>query len=438
MLEFLTSPLVLQMTGLAACGLILLRGGLGALDWWQRRRQQADYELQRREVLQQRIERARWNAQRARKLSEWRWEGHRKFVVERKVVENALGDVCSLYLRPHDNRPLPEFKPGQFLTFKLAIPGQRGQVVRCYSLSNAFQADASKTGYRISVKRLEGGVCSNYFHNTLEVGDILDAEAPRGSFYLDMEHRWPVVLFAGGVGVTPMLSMLEALHAERQSRRPVWLFYGVRSPAELIQRERLEAIAHQNPAIEVWFCYSQPDTATLAMIRRAHTPGNNEPVRHFARRVKVSWVFRDVLPKAVIETAHFYTCGPPPMMEALQSDLTAQGVPLERCHTEAFGPASVSSSQRKAAAESGVGFRVVFARSGKKLHWSGNARNLLELAEQNGVALNSGCRVGACSDCKVAVRSGSVSYATPPNARIEPGTCLTCQAVPAADLILDA
>lgn len=438
MLEFLASPLVLQITGLAACGLILCRGGLGILDWWRRSKRQAVYERRRLEELQQRIERARWSAQRARKLSEWRWEGARKFVVERKVIDNEQGDVCSLYLRPHDNRPLPEFKPGQFLTFKLGIPGQRAPVVRCYSLSNAFQAMSPKAGYRISVKRIEGGVCSGYFHDRLEVGDILDAEAPRGSFFLDLEHRWPVVLFAGGVGVTPMLSMLEALHAAPQERRPAWLFYGVRTPADLIQRGRLEAIAHQNPDIEVWFCYSQPDTATLAMIRSAHAAGQASPVHHVARRVKLSWVFRDVLPEAVSEAAHFYSCGPPPMMEALQADLTARGIPAERCHAEAFGPASVSSSQRKAAAESGVGFRVVFARSDKKVHWSGGARNLLELAEQHGIELNSGCRVGACSDCKVAIRSGSVSYATTPNARIEPGTCLTCQAVPAADLVLDA
>ena len=142
------------------------------------------------------------------------WNGTRKFAVSRKVTEAA--GVCSFYLTPHDGKPLPLFRPGQFLTFRIRIAGQEQR--RCYSLSSA----PDSSSYRITIKRvpapgdqpeLPAGVVSNHFHDQVHEGDLLDVEAPRGSFTLERKDRLPLVFLAGGVGVTPFISMVSAMAA---------------------------------------------------------------------------------------------------------------------------------------------------------------------------------------------------------------------------------
>ena len=142
------------------------------------------------------------------------WNGFRKFQVTKKVCE--CEDVNSFYLAPHDGRPLPQFKPGQYITFQLNLPGQSKPVIRCYSLSDSHRPDC----YRVTIKKAlpppdcEGakcGIASSYFCDTVKVGDILDVKAPSGHFFLDMAEEKPVVLISGGVGITPMVSMLNAI-----------------------------------------------------------------------------------------------------------------------------------------------------------------------------------------------------------------------------------
>ncbi len=126
------------------------------------------------------------------------WKGFREFVVRRRTLEDAQGSICSFYLAPVDGKPLPPFKPGQFLTFKLEIATQAGKsVTRCYSLSDSSDPDH----YRVSIKRvpapddrpeLPAGVSSNYFHDRVTEGTHLQVRAPSGHFHLIQESscRW--------------------------------------------------------------------------------------------------------------------------------------------------------------------------------------------------------------------------------------------------------
>src|ERR1700722_102685 len=160
------------------------------------------------------------------------WNGLRKFSVTQKVMECA--DTFSFYLEPHDGKSLPTFKPGQYLTFQLNIPGLGKPVVRCYSLSDC----ARPKHYRVTIKRSpppEGGthppgVGSSFFCDRVKVGDILDVKAPNGHFHLDLAQERPVVLISGGVGVTPMIAMANAL-SEARSNREIWFFHGARNGA---------------------------------------------------------------------------------------------------------------------------------------------------------------------------------------------------------------
>jgi hypothetical protein len=136
---------------------------------------------------------------------------------------------------------------------------------------------------------------------------------------------------------------------------------------------------------------------------------------------------------------HFYLCGPAPMMESLVPALEDWGVPDARIHFEAFGPASI---KRRSAVASpvaeGTGAIVVdFARSGKQLNWQPGTASLLEFAEANGIAADSGCRAGSCGSCQTTIKSGAVAYRQPPDFDPEVGTCLLCVCTPKTSLTLE-
>lgn len=350
-------------------------------------------------------------------------------------AERAAGvrvpQICSFYLVPHDSKPLPPFKPGQYLTFQLRIPGIDKPTIRCYSLSDCAQPDH----YRVTIKRappprdkpgVRPGLSSNFFHDQLREGDILDIQAPRGGFHLDLDKDNPVVLIGGGIGVTPVLSMLNAIVASG-SKRETWFFYGVRNAAEHIMQEHLAGVARDNDHVHVNVCYNEPASDDVK--------GRDY---HHAEHVSVALIKR-LLPSNNYE---FYICGPPPMMNQITEELLAWGVPAAHIHYEAFGPATVKKVSHAppaaAAAPGAPTYKVTFARSGKECAWEAGAASLLEFAEAQGVRIDSGCRAGNCGTCVTAVRSGQFSYRIEPGAPAVPGTCLTCISVPRGDIVLDA
>ncbi len=359
------------------------------------------------------------------------WAGFRIFRVERKVVEDAAQSICSFYLVPEDGQPLPGFLPGQFLTFRLDVltaAGATEQIVRCYSLSDAPRPDY----YRVSIKRVPApagcdvppGRSSNHFHDRVSVGNILQVRAPGGHFHIDRSDA-PVVLIGGGIGITPMLSMLNWCLAE-QPAREIWLFYGVRNSREPVMNAPLVALAAAHSNFHLRFCFSDPLPEDQA----------GRDYQHHGR-VNVN-LLRMSLP---LKPYHFYICGPTPMMESLVTALEDWGVPDAHIHFEAFGPASIKRKQTapaEAVASSAADIVVTFAKSGKQLSWQPSAGSLLEFAEANGVSVNSGCRAGGCGTCQTSIKSGEVSYQQSPDFDPEPGNCLLCVCSPKTSVTLEA
>ena len=161
------------------------------------------------------------------------WPGLRAFRVARREFEDPAGTQCSFYLEPVDCAPLPPFRPGQFLTFSVPDAGSNRSLVRCYSLSDRPRPDS----YRITIKRCltpsshpewPTGIVSAYFHDRVQQGDNLQVRAPAGQFFLDPEPAIPAVLIGGGIGITPMLSMLHWCMADRalaRFRRTTWAIF---------------------------------------------------------------------------------------------------------------------------------------------------------------------------------------------------------------------
>lgn len=362
------------------------------------------------------------------------WSGWRAFKVTHKVIENAVGDICSFHLEPQDGQALPAFMPGQYLTFRLdmALPdGKTQAITRCYSLSDGPRAN----GYRVSIKRVPAppntthppGRASNYFHDQVPLGGLLQVRAPAGHFHLDHSDA-PVVLLAGGIGITPMLSMVNWCFAE-QPEREVWLFYGARHNQELMAQDHLEALADMHPNFHLHFCLSGADGGA-PLASKYQRPG----------RVDID-LLRRLLP---LKPYHFYLCGPTPMLESLVSDLEDWGVPDARIHFEAFGPACVKrkTAVPPSAAEaptqaSGTAVSVHFVKSGKQMSWQPASGNLLAFAEAQGMAVDSGCRAGSCGSCQTRIQQGEVSYREAPDFDPEPGTCLMCVCTPKTDVFLE-
>jgi ferredoxin-NADP reductase len=319
------------------------------------------------------------------------------------------------------------------LTFRLDVPGASGeceQIVRCYSLSDAPRPDC----YRITIKRVPPpagsdappGRSSNYFHEHIAVGSVLQVRAPSGHFYLDRGNG-PVVLIAGGIGITPMLSMLNWC-LTNQPEREVWLFYGVRNSRELAMSAHLENLAKAHANFHLWVCMSDPMPDDVA----------GSDYRH-AGRIDISLLRAQLS----LKPYHFYLCGPARMLETLVPALEEWGVPDERIHFEAFGPSSVKRRSEKIAASSAqnektsADIQVNFALSGKHLPWQPSANSLLEFAEAHGVSVNSGCRAGSCGSCQTKLRAGEVGYRQPPDYDPEPGACLPCVCTPKTSITLE-
>jgi ferredoxin-NADP reductase len=361
------------------------------------------------------------------------WTGWRSFRVAHKLVEDGAGQVCSFVLEPEDGQPLAPYLPGQYLTFSLPLSGPQGSsapLLRCYSLSDAFDPQR----WRVSIKRVPAppgtahapGRSSNHFHDHVAVGSLLQVRAPAGHFHLD-QGMAPVVLVAGGIGITPMLSMLNGCLAE-QPGRELWLFYGVRNSAEAVQARHLQSLAAQHANFHLRWCFSDPLPGDLA----AHAGAQHS-------RVTVE-LLRRQLP---LKPFHFYLCGPTPLLECLVPALEDWGVPEARIHYEAFGPASIP--RRTAAVEGSsvpVGaatapITVSLTRSGRQLQWDSAKGSLLDFVEAHGVTVSSGCRAGGCGTCQTTIQSGQVAYRQTPDFDPEPGSCLLCVCTPKTDLSLE-
>jgi ferredoxin-NADP reductase len=357
--------------------------------------------------------------------------GYRNFTVERiDRNENQSGSVSSFYLTPRDGKVLPFFQPGQFLTFRLRIPNQPKDVVRCYSLSDAYDPQR----YRISVKKVPDGLVSGYLHEEINEGDILDVRKPSGKFFADLADPTPIVLIAGGVGVTPLLSMCNSI-IEQQPEREIYFFFANQNGDEVVQREHLEALCQSRANFHLAFCYSLPTERDAALV--GSTVGGS--VLHRAGYMNLA-LLQEILPSGAQESYPFYICGPGPMMDAVEGSLATWKVPAENVHLEAFGAKSVAAIKPAAVgAEAAASeLQVCFKKSQKTVTWSSESGSLLELAEKNGIVLESGCCVGDCGTCQVPVRSGEVEYLRDPSENPEAGSCLLCIAVPKTDLDLDA
>lgn len=252
------------------------------------------------------------------------WEGFKPFKVLRKEKESDI--ITSFYLKPAAGDALPTFKPGQYITVQ--VPSPCGHTtMRNYSLSDKPGRDY----FRISVKRETGpkadtpkGYVSNFLHEAIQVGDNLSIAPPCGEFFLDVEakHSRPLVLLAAGVGITPIISILQSALETMPDRKIVCIHASLHEGVQAF-RKTLDEMAAQHPNLTVSHCYSEAPPVGV-------TRAANDVTGLVSAGLIESFVpDRD---------ADYYFCGPKPFMVEIYHQLLTWGLPPAQVHFEFFGP----------------------------------------------------------------------------------------------------
>ena len=240
------------------------------------------------------------------------WDTFKELVLVEK--KDVCDTIKSFYFKAKNNEKLQKHTPGQFLPFKIKTDDpQMKEVIRTYSLSDLPNDEM----YRISVKKIEGGLMSKYLHDKLQVGDCIEAMPPAGIFVLDetLDKNAPIILLSGGIGVTPLLSMLLANAKDRN----IHFVQAVQNSSMHPFGDDINNICKENNLKNNVF-YSNPlDIDEL---------GKDYDVKGFVTK---EWI-KDNLPL----NGTFYFCGPPIFMESLEKNLLELGVAQNKINYEKF------------------------------------------------------------------------------------------------------
>lgn len=332
-------------------------------------------------------------------------------------------DVKTFRLMNPLGGPLPfSHLPGQFVTLTAVLDGK--PVKRSYTVaSSPTQHDYAE----ITVKHEAEGVVSDFLHNRVQQGDLLEFSGPVGSFIFTGRECKCILLIGGGVGITPLMSVLRYL-TDRSWSGDIFLLYGVKTARDIIFREELDYLQRRHPNLRVVITVSRPEGTEW--------------------KGPAGRITKELIAQSVPDVASRYVhiCGPVSMMEAAKKMLAELGVPPQRVKTEAFGPAlgKPEPTQPPAAVPS-TGTEVslptaTFSLSDKSAPLPPD-KTILEVADEISVEIDNSCRVGTCGTCRIKLLSGQVTMAVEDGLEQgdkEQGIILACQAKATANVEVEA
>ena len=335
-----------------------------------------------------------------------------------EIVEETADARSIRFAVPPELADLFRYRAGQHLTLRTEIGGE--EVRRNYSLCTAPHEGALK----VTVKQIAGGAFSNWVASNLEPGDHLDVMPPHGSFTIDFDaaatRRY--VAFAGGSGITPIMSLARTALAEEPNSR-FTLFYGNRDASSIIF---LDALA------ELKDCY-------LGRFELFHLlsdeEGDVELLNGMLDRETCEQVIEAFVPD-VAEVDAFFICGPGPMMDAAEAALLDAHVPADRIHIERFTagrPSDALAAEMAELSQKAAGQTMSVTIDGRTRRIAFDGTNILDSARASGLPAPFACKAGVCATCRARVTAGEVSMAARyglSDQEIAAGYVLTCQSVP--------
>lgn len=242
------------------------------------------------------------------------WRGLREFEVISKQQESSV--ITSFVFKPIDGKPVVDFNPGQYLGIYFDNNEFEHQEIRQYSLS----AKPNGETYRISVKRENAGLVSNHLHDTLAVGDKVKLAPPAGDFFLNKDSDKPAVLISAGVGLTPMLSMLEELQDKEVAT--TWL-HAAENGQQHAFKEHAQSLCQSRNDFQYVTWYNNPSAQDV--------PAEDY---QYQGLIDLSKLSETQLPR----DSEVYFCGPVPFMQSVAKQLTELGFAPSQIHYECFGP----------------------------------------------------------------------------------------------------
>ncbi len=336
-------------------------------------------------------------------------------------IENTIRDAVVVTLVPQSGDF--SFTQGQYLTFRKEIEGV--DIRRSYSIC----AGRDEGQLQVGIKRVDGGAFSTWANETLKVGDTLDAMQPMGQFYspLDPSARKQYLCFAGGSGITPVLSILKTtLKVEPESR--ITLVYANRGINTIMFREEIEDLKNQH----------------MGRLNIIHILENgSEDIDLFRGRLseeKCSQLFSSWIDASTVDTA--FICGPEPMMEAITSSLRQHGLSDEQIKFELFLSSQPGRLSHKKIIKNKVqkptDLRIDLEGASHSLTMNRD-QSLLDAAIENRIDAPYACKAGVCSTCKCKLLQGEVEMISNhalEDYEVEAGYVLSCQSYPLTEKIV--
>lgn len=321
-----------------------------------------------------------------------------------------------------------KYKQGQYLTLKLKVNGE--EIRRSYSICTS---PYNEKDLRIAVKEVEGGKASTFINRNLKMGDTIEVMTPMGNFYslLSGSNKKNYVLFAGGSGITPMMSILKSvLYIEKQST--ITLVYANRNEDSVIFKSEIEklAIEHKD-VLKIVNIYDAPKAEVPALYKGFITP------EKIAELSKTHF--------SINADSEFFICGPAPMMENIKKGLEQLKANPEKVHIEYFTSVieAVAAAEGKAASGEVVNSEVTVIQYGieTKFKLSSKGANVLDAALDAGVDVPYSCKGAVCCTCRAKIIEGKArmdaNFALT-DSEVEEGFILTCQAHPLTEkLVVD-
>src|SRR4249919_106468 len=313
------------------------------------------------------------------------------------------------------------FKAGQHLSVRADIASE--EVRRNYSLCVA----PDEGHLKVTVKRIAGGVFSNWVGDNLKAGDTLDVMAPHGSFTVDFDAaaKRRYVAFAGGSGITPVMSLIKtALQAEPQSR--FTLFYGNRDSNSVIFLEQLAALKDRYLGrFELYHFLSDEEGDVELFNGMLDRETCDEALDHLVNDAS--------------SVDAWFICGPGPMMDAAESALADRNVAKDRIHIERFlagRPSAALAAQMAQLQEKAAGLTLSVTLDGRTRKVEFTEANILDSAREAGLPAPFACKAGVCATCRARVTKGKVEMAARyglTDEEVAAGYVLTCQSVPVGE-----
>ncbi|MFC1742468.1 2Fe-2S iron-sulfur cluster-binding protein [Candidatus Riflebacteria bacterium] len=319
-------------------------------------------------------------------------------------------DIKTFRLQRAEQGLFPPFLEGQFLSFFIGDPEKK--ILRSYSISSS---PLNRKILNISVKLLRDGIGSSWFHNR-EIGDTVIAVPPTGLFSPGLLPSKDVdlILVAGGIGITPILSIVRAA-VDTMRPATVLLFYAARSRSDLAFHDLLSHYVRVFKNFKYYPIIEVDDEKWTGLKGR---------------------LTMDIMKQKIddLKSNHYYFCGPPPMTESLSSALKEDGVSEDNIHIERFASPEVLDDTKFEEKEVTVKF------NGKNLNYK-SQKTLLEFLEEKEINLSFGCRNGVCGLCKAHLLAGEVQQLTRDGLSKQEqkdGYILSCVSRPQTDIELEA